>query len=478
MDTDYGHIDISLIQLLNATQAWHYQVVPVSRHDDQIELLCADANEASTHQDELEMILELPVRWQVTSPQDIEHLLLKYYRKDGGTATPGSASGVRITDDLDLGGFIREAKSLGSSDLHFEPYEHHCRIRYRIDGVMIEKYRIEKDQYPSLVNKLKIESNLDIAEKRLPQDGRIQYRDDVDQFDIRVSTLPTLHGEKVVLRLLRSNVGKIDIRSLGFQEDELKHYLAGIHRSNGIVLISGPTGSGKTTTLYASLSLLNDNKRNILTIEDPIEYTLEGINQVQLKENIGLGFASTLRTFLRQDPDIIMVGEIRDVETAQMAIRASLTGHLVLSTIHTNSAWGIISRLVDMGVPAYLLADTLNTVAAQRLVRVLCDDCKTEKPIDRSAYPFDLPKNISTSWESVGCANCYSSGYKGRIAIYEIISIDEILAQSIRTNQTNIKDELHQRGVDTLGDNALRLLKSGVTSLEEVYPLLMDQGAG
>src|SRR5690606_16346772 len=274
------------------------------------------------------------------------------------------------------------AKEIGSSDIHFEPYEQRCRVRFRLDGKLKEHFVVSLEEYPVIGNKLKIRAGLDISEKRLPQDGRITVKTDRDEFDIRVSTLPTLYGEKIVLRLISKDANHIDLERLGFTKAELKSYKNGIKRPNGIILISGPTGSGKTTTLYATLKYLNDGETNILTIEDPIEYTLEGINQVQLKENIGLDFASTLRTFLRQDPNIIMMGEIRDVKTANMAIRAALTGHLVLSTIHTNSAWATISRLIDMGVPHFLIANTLNMSVAQRLVRMLCSDCKEERPID------------------------------------------------------------------------------------------------
>ena len=259
-------------------------------------------------------------------------------------------------------------------------------------------------------------SNLDIAEKRLPQDGRINFKHQNQQFDIRVSVLPTLHGEKVVLRLLNNDATDIDLKKLGFSKLDLDNYLQGVKRPNGILLISGPTGSGKTTTLYATLKLLNKETRNILTIEDPIEYTLEGVNQVQLKESIGLGFASALRTFLRQDPDVIMVGEIRDTETANMAIRASLTGHLVLSTIHTNSAWGTVSRLMDMNIPPFLVASTLNTTVAQRLVRLLCPKCKKETPFDTELYPrqFKPYQAVHFHFLPNGCEECYYTGYKGR----------------------------------------------------------------
>ena len=322
------------------------------------------------------------------------------------------------------------------------------------------------------MNKIKIKSNLDISEKRLPQDGRIQYGD----FDIRVSILPTLHGEKMVMRILGQDATGISIDSLGMTEFEKKSYLEGIKKPNGIILISGPTGSGKTTTLYATLKLLNEEKRNIVTVEDPIEYTLEGINQVQLKESIGLTFTAALRSFLRQDPDVIMLGEIRDAETAQMAIRAALTGHLVLSTIHTNSAWGTISRLIDMGVPPFLLANTLNSSVAQRLVRKLCNTCKTEAEVKPEDFPstFEIERAPKIHHISVGCDQCHFSGYKGRQALYEIIPIQGELTNRIKNQDFKVEGLLKDIGIKNLSERAVELWSNGTTTLEEIYSLLIE----
>ncbi|MEP3383699.1 MAG: GspE/PulE family protein, partial [Flavobacteriaceae bacterium] len=327
---------------------------------------------------------------------------------------------------------------------------------------------------PTIINKIKIKADLDIAEKRLPQDGRITMKSNGSEFDIRVSSLPTLFGEKIVLRILNKDTKSVSLTDLGFNTIELRRYKEGIKIPNGIVLISGPTGSGKTTTLYATLKLLNDSKTNILTIEDPIEYTLEGVNQVQLKENIGLDFASTLRTFLRQDPDIIMVGEIRDVKTANMAIRAALTGHLVLSTIHTNSAWATVSRLIDMGIPPFLIASTLNLSVAQRLVRKLCEKCKQKTAVTADVFPegFIPPKDFNQHYVSVGCQACHHTGYNGRKAIYEIIPITGSLTPHIKNNVLEINNYLKEHNISSLKDNALLLIKEGTTSIAEVYPLL------
>lgn len=309
----------------------------------------------------------------------------------------------------------------------------------------------------------------------MPQDGRIFFTSFDDKFDIRVSVLPTLYGEKVVLRLLSKDATEIDIQLLGFTDAQLQTYLEGIKKPYGILLISGPTGSGKTTTLYATLKILNKKYSNILTIEDPIEYTLDGINQVQLKESIGLTFASALRTFLRQDPDIIMLGEIRDGETAQMAVRAALTGHLVLSTIHTNSAWGTISRLLDMGVPSFLLSNTLNLSVAQRLVRLLCPHCKEKVQFDTTLLPktFKLNKTIQDHYIPKGCDHCFYTGYKGRKAIYEIIPVDTELADLIKNRKLDVVDVLKKKNVKSLSDSAFELFMKGKTSMEEIYSILL-----
>jgi type IV pilus assembly protein PilB len=342
--------------------------------------------------------------------------------------------------------------------------------------MLVERYLLKRDEYPALINKIKIFANLDIAEKRLPQDGRINFKHQNQQFDIRVSVLPTLHGEKVVLRLLNNDATDIDLNSLGFSAFDLDNYLQGAKSHNGILLISGPTGSGKTTTLYATLKLLNKETRNVLTVEDPVEYTLEGINQVQLKESIGLGFAATLRTFLRQDPDVIMVGEIRDTETANMAIRAALTGHLVLSTIHTNSAWGTVSRLIDMGIPSFLVANTLKTTVAQRLVRLVCPHCKSENEFSESLYPkqFKPYSKVKQHYLAAGCEECYYTGYKGRKAVYEVIPVDQELAVEIKNGNMNVEKLLKERGIYTLAENAFRLFSEGLTSIDEIYPLLFN----
>ena len=463
------------IHWLTKDQAWHYRVLPKSRGDRQFSLYCEEGTDQNGLSSELEILLGLDIELHPIPVLQIARLLSKYYIKDNVAQGSARLQASHNPDDF-LMNLIGEAKSLKSSDIHVETYENKCRVRIRIDGMMVERYLLKRDEYPALINKIKIIANLDIAEKRLPQDGRINFKHGDQQFDIRVSILPTLHGEKVVLRLLNNDATDIDLNSLGFSAFDLDNYLQGAKRPNGILLISGPTGSGKTTTLYATLKLLNKETRNILTIEDPVEYTLEGVNQVQLKESIGLSFAAALRTFLRQDPDVIMVGEIRDTETANMAIRAALTGHLVLSTIHTNSAWGTVSRLIDMGIPPFLVASTLNTTVAQRLVRLLCPHCKSETGFDESLYPkqFKPYQRVSHHYIPKGCEQCYYTGYKGRKAVYEVVPIDQDLAFEIKKGNMYIQDLLKERGVQTLAENAFRLFCDGLTSIEEIYPLLFN----
>jgi type IV pilus assembly protein PilB len=427
--------------LITIEQAWAYKIVPQQLHENTLHVLIDDGQPIADTKTELEIVLGKHIVLIPTAFANIEKLLNINYPKAQQNINEVATVQLNINEGNFLESLVKEAKNLRSSDIHIEIYDDKCRIRFRVDGQLIERHKINKTEYPTLINKIKISAKCDIAEKRLPQDGRIRYNVNNSKIDIRVSILPTLHGEKVVLRLLGNDATHIDILKLGFNEQELARYQLAVQKTNGIILISGPTGSGKTTTLYATLKLLNKPKANILTIEDPIEYTLDGINQVQLKESIGLNYAEALRTFLRQDPDVIMLGEIRDNETAQMAIRAALTGHLVLSTIHTNSAWGTISRLIDMGVPAYLLANTINLSVAQRLVRILCPQCKAEKPFSITELPkYYQHLTLSKQHVPVGCNACHFTGYKGRKAVYEVINITKELAECIKEQKTNVNE--------------------------------------
>ncbi len=472
---DFIKLDAEIQQMITPEQAWHYKIIPSESKSGTIEFFIDETLKNSSVKDELEILFGKTITLKPLSADLIHKTLSKYYRKKEHKKSQATYLANYQAEDF-LYKLIEEAKSINSSDIHIEAYEEKSRVRLRIDGKLIERYIINKAEYPTLINKIKIKANLDIAEKRLPQDGRIFFDSGKDRFDIRVSALPTLYGEKIVLRLLSKDSTNVDINELGFSQLQLEDYLEGTKKAHGIVLISGPTGSGKTTTLYATLKILNKEHTNIITIEDPIEYTLDGINQVQLKEAIGLTFASALRTFLRQDPDIIMLGEIRDGETAQMAIRADLTGHLVLSTVHTNSAWGTVSRLIDMGVPSFLLANTLNLTVSQRLVRLLCPHCKKEETFNPSLLPkhYIAPFEVKTHFTSVGCDNCFYTGYKGRKAVYEVIPIDYDLANNIKIENLDVVELLKQKKVKRLSDQAFDLLSTGQTTIDEIYTILLS----
>ncbi len=377
---------------------------------------------------------------------------------------------------------LGDALSLRASDIHVEPFEHELRIRYRIDGLLQEvpvPAQIKRFQ-PAIVSRIKILSNLNIAEKRVPQDGRIKIRVKASDVDIRVSIIPMLHGEAVVMRLLRQNSGMIGLDGIGMAARERELFDRVLGMPHGIALVTGPTGSGKTTTLYSALHQINDEVRKIITIEDPVEYQLKGINQIQVNEKAGLTFSRGLRAILRHDPDVVLIGEIRDQETAQIAVQASLTGHMVFSTLHTNDAPGALTRLVDMGVEPYLVASSLEAVVAQRLVRVLCEDCKAD---DTSARTTALRERVETLrgakiFRAVGCKNCRMTGFTGRRAVFELMT----MSAPIRTillrggSSIEIKDAAKREGMKTLIEDGWRLVCDGVTTPTEVLRVSKDEG--
>ena len=376
---------------------------------------------------------------------------------------------------------LRDAIELRASDIHLEPFEHEFQIRYRVDGVLQAipvPAQIKRFQ-PAIVSRLKILSHLNIAEKRLPQDGRIKIRLDANEVDIRVSVIPMLHGEAVVLRLLRQNSTLLGMGEMGMDARELRSFRRVLGLPHGIILVTGPTGSGKTTTLYTALNEINDQVRKIITIEDPIEYQLKGINQIQVSEKAGLTFARGLRSILRHDPDVILVGEIRDRETAQIAVQASLTGHLVFSTLHTNDAPGAVTRLIDMGVEPYLVASSLEAVLAQRLVRVLCKHCKQPDTSPTTAAikaQIGIPAD-TTVFHGVGCRECRNTGYHGRRAIFEWMDIDNELRQLVLKNVSSgeIAALAKRNGLRVLSEDGWRLVREGITTPEEVMRVTKDQ---
>jgi len=369
---------------------------------------------------------------------------------------------------------LADAIRKGASDSHWEPYEKTFRIRFRIDGVLHEMLSPPKRLEPAIISRIKIMSNLDISERRLPQDGRIKLRFGQREIDFRVSILPTIFGEKAVLRILDKDALKLDLTQLGFEPASLEHFTHAIHQPYGMVLITGPTGSGKTTTLYSAIHTINSPGHNIMTAEDPVEYNLKGVNQVQINEGIGRTFPSVLRSFLRQDPDVILVGETRDLETAQISVRAALTGHLVFTTIHTNDCPSTIARLYDMGIQPFLISSSLRLIVAQRLARKICKDCKE---------PFDAHEDDLAAWGHVptgvgrtqffkgrGCHACSNTGMRGRIAIYEVMPISpqlrDMILKSASTDE--LRDAAEQQGMKTLRQSGLAKVLEGTTTLEEV----------
>jgi type IV pilus assembly protein PilB len=366
----------------------------------------------------------------------------------------------------------------GASDIHVEPYEKDFRIRFRIDGVLYDVMHPPMKLRDPLISRLKIMSKLDISEKRLPQDGRIKIKVKVDdrsrELDFRVSTLPTLFGEKVVLRLLDKDKLMLDMTKLGFEPQSLEKFKRNIANPYGMVLVTGPTGSGKTNTLYSALQALNTNETNIMTAEDPVEFNLHGINQVQMKEQIGLNFAAALRSFLRQDPNIVLVGEIRDFETAEIAIKAALTGHLVLSTLHTNDAPSTISRLVNMGIEPFLVATSVNIIQAQRLIRTICKNCKEEAHVPAEGlveigFSADEAEDLKI-YRGRGCKACNNTGYKGRIGLYEVMEVTEELRELIiiGASAMELRRKAIELGMITLRESGLYKLREGITTIEEV----------
>jgi len=376
-----------------------------------------------------------------------------------------------------INALLTEAVKENASDIHIETFEKRLVVRYRVDGVLREVVEPKRVLAPLLVSRIKVMAKLDIAEKRVPQDGRISIRIGGREIDLRVSTMPSSNGERVVMRLLDKQAGRLNLSSLGMEKKELARFKKILHRPHGIVLVTGPTGSGKTTSLYAGLSELNDASRNILTVEDPIEYNIEGIGQTQVNNKAEMTFARGLRAMLRQDPDVVMVGEIRDSETADIAVQASLTGHLVLSTLHTNTAVGAVTRMFDMGVEPFLLSSSLVGVVAQRLVRVLCPDCKAPYLPDNSEREFlGLGEHVGHSmFKPVGCKRCNNSGYRGRRGIYEIVSVDSNIRRMIhdKVAEDVMIKEARLAGRSILDDGKEKVLE-GITTVEEILRVTQE----
>ncbi len=485
-----------IIHELPPSHARMYGVVPFRVDAQSIDLLAVDPFNAQII-DDLTFALRKDVRLVVADPQRVETLLHNHYGEDesslsdilneiGGEEIGATTNAEELNvNDLEqmagAGPIIRfvnlvlaQAIRDKASDIHFEPFEHEFKIRYRIDGALYEMSPPPKHLSLPITSRLKVLSNLNIAERRVPQDGRIKLTLSGRPVDLRVSTLPTQFGESVVLRVLDQSAVQLDISQLGMPEDVFEGITEIVRRPNGIFIVTGPTGSGKTTTLYSALRIVNSPDVKLLTAEDPVEYEIEGIMQVPVNHTVGLTFAAALRSFLRQDPDIIMVGEIRDLETAQISIQASLTGHLVLSTLHTNDAPGAVTRLVDMGVEPFLISSSLEAVLAQRLVRRICKDCRTAyEPPGTLLQQLGIdPVDIGNRefFYGKGCPTCNNSGYKGRMGIYEWLRLSEAIRDLVvqRAPTLVIKQKALEQGMRTLRDDGLRAIFDGATSIEEV----------
>jgi general secretion pathway protein E len=395
---------------------------------------------------------------------------------------PAAADLLDTQDDAPIikliNGLIAEAVRTGASDIHLEPYEDALVVRLRVDGVLKEALRLAPRVTPLIVSRIKVMARLDIAERRIPQDGRIPLTIGGKTLDVRVSTLPSSAGERVALRILDKEQADLRLEQLGMTPAVLAAFHAAMKEPNGIILVTGPTGSGKTTTLYAGLAVLNDGSRNILTVEDPVEYAVTGVGQTQVNTKVGMTFAAGLRAILRQDPDVVMVGEIRDVETAQIAVQASLTGHLVLSTVHTNDALGAVTRLRDMGVEPFLLASTLRVILAQRLVRRLCDACKRPEPADAPTARQVGVEPGHILYRPVGCPDCKQTGYVGRVGVYEAVRIDDRLRRMISEGAD--EDALARIAFDngvTLAQGVRAYVAAGLTTVEEAIRVTRQEGA-
>jgi len=501
IDLNTVDIDENVLKIVPATVATKYELVPISRVGKMLTVAMVNPDDIFALED-IKFSTGFEVQPVIASENSIRNALEKYYEGQDLLQEVEKEIEAGMEDDVEIVGeeekeqeeemsdlasqvdsgpivklvntIISNGVSAGASDVHIEPYDKELRIRFRVDGILREVMKPPKKMHKAIVSRIKIMAKMKIAEKRLPQDGRIKVKIKGKPVDLRVASMPTIYGEKMALRILDRSAISFNLEDLGFEENQLDLFINAIRMPFGIVLVTGPTGCGKTTTLYAALEKINTMDVNITTAEDPVEYSLVGVNQVQMREAVGLTFASALRSYLRQDPNIIMVGEIRDRETAEIAIRASLTGHLVLSTIHTNTAAATITRLTNMGVEPFLLASTLNIVISERLLRKVCLNCAEE--VEVSA---DYLKRIGLDpeefngvkfYKGAGCSVCNGTGYKGRLGLFEVMTLSPKLREVIleRASTDKVQDETVKEGMKTLRDMAIVKLKLGVTTIEEV----------
>src|SRR5258705_9669074 len=499
----YYEIDPNVIRLIPQDTALRYQVVPLSRVGSVLTIAMTDPTNVFA-MDDVKFMTGFNVEPVVASESAIADAISRFY--GGAHANGEELSNLMrdlVEDELELASdeaeldaaslekaaeeapiiklvnlILTDSVKRGARDIHLEPYETELRVRFRIDGMLQTVMTPPLKVKDAMTSRMKIMAKLDIAEKRLPQDGRIMIKYKADgkkkELDFRVSTVPTLYGEKIVLRLLDKENLRLDMTKLGFEQESLTKFERNILKPYGMVLVTGPTGSGKTNTLYSSVARLNQVDTNIMTAEDPVEFQLSGINQVQMKEQIGLNFSAALRAFLRQDPNIILVGEIRDFETAEIAVKAALTGHLVLSKLHTNDAPSTINRLMNMGIEPFLVASSVHLICAQRLVRGVCSNCKEPNPqtpeaLMQAGYTEELANSV-TPMKGAGCDKCNTTGYKGRVGLYEVMAIEDELRELILVGASGmeLRRKAVEEGMITLRQSGLRKVKDGLTSIEEV----------
>jgi type IV pilus assembly protein PilB len=494
LDLGVFKVDMAAVNLLSASAGKRYSAVPVAYADERT-LVLAMADPANVlAADDISLMTHLEVKAAVASAEDIANLISRMNRFEGavqeaveeGEEEAGALEVVDLRESADdapviklVHSIIAEAAERGASDIHFEPQPDasgramaELRVRIRVDGVLTDEMSVPRRMVPGVVSRIKIMSDLDISERRIPQDGRVGLTVDGRHVDVRVVTLPSVHGESVVLRILDKDNIDLDLAKLGMQQLELERFRRAFGRAHGAVLVTGPTGSGKSTTLYAALTELNNPEKGIITIEDPVEYQLEGVTQIQINPKAGLTFANGLRSMMRADPDVLMVGEIRDRETAQIAVEGALTGHMVLSTLHTNDAPSAITRLIEMGIEPFLVASALDGVAAQRLARTLCTHCKKRTIVPAEIvrdHGFNAQYDIE-AYDAVGCVRCSGMGYRGRTGLYEVMMMsEEIRSLTLqRAAADQIASVAMQEGMRRLRDDGLEKIKAGLTSMSEV----------
>jgi type IV pilus assembly protein PilB len=493
--SDYN-VDAAAARLITSGLARRYMVIPIGWENGYLRVAMADATNVVAI-DDLGSMTGAVIRPVVATRAGVDDAINRCYRVDSAAADLSAEAADHFNADVELSGVrevvedspivklvnlvITQAITDRASDIHLEPYEHDMRIRYRIDGVLHEMMRPPKNIQAGIISRLKVMADLNIAERRVPQDGRIMTTIDGKSVDLRVATLPTVYGEKIVLRVLDKSTALFRLEDLGFLDDNLRRYEASFRKPYGTILVTGPTGSGKSTTLYATLNILNDVSRNVITVEDPVEYQLQGINQVQVNNKAGLTFAAALRSILRSDPDVLLVGEIRDRETAIIAIEAALTGHLVLSTLHTNDAASTPGRLIEMGVEPYLVGTAIDCIVAQRLARRLCERCRAPyvpNPAELTAIGWDFEAlggtELPTLFKAAGCGACGRTGFRGRFAIHEVMQVTEEIESIIVERRHN--DELRKsalaQGMLPFRDSAFREVYAGTTALEEVLRVI------